>query len=625
MKNKAQFEGFFVAGEALSPDAPSYVERQADRDLVRLAVTGEYCTVLTSRQMGMSSLVQRTGVALQTKGVHVVAIDLRAISDTDAEGWYFGLVSEISRQLRLGIDEYRWWVEREQLGPVQRFTDFLKEVVLKEVSAKIVIFVDEIDSTLRLPFTDDFFVSIRALYNERASSAGNKRLTFVLVGVARPADLIKDRRRTPYNIGRTIELRDFTREEASTFLQGLRQVSPRQAGAILDRVLFWTEGHPYLTQKVCAAVVEDRGRKWSQEQVDQLVGRLFFQEGRIQEETNLQRIDEYIRTRKHRDAILQTYRGILSGKQVRDEEGSIEKGQLKLSGLVKASPQGYLQVRNPIYEHVFGLEWADSTRSGIPWSKVVFSALAAVLLIAIAVVAYRYVVGRSGTPTPEPSPSFTATQAAVIVPTSTLLPSTQTDTPTSTLTPTMTPVETKITTRASTDTPTLTYTPLPSSTSTAMPTATSTPSPSSTPTATPTSPTSTPVVIVVTATPTPTPGLLPPPVLVEPEGGASFPKVVRLKWIWPHRLKDHERFAIRWEPTSGQKVDDWWVSEVGIIGGGGAIHSVEGEYRFEVNLGLDPYPEGEAYWSVAVFREEPYKVLVSQWSERRLIFKRARP
>jgi hypothetical protein len=115
-------------------------------------------------------------------------------------------------------------------------------------------------------------------------------------------------------------------------------------------------------------------------------------------------------------------------------------------------------------------------------------------------------------------------------------------------------------------------------------------------------------------------------VLFEPESGAGFSKEVRLKWTWYRRLEDDEKFAVRWSPTSGQVVGDWWVSEVGIIGGGGAIYAVEGGYRFEVNMGLGPYPGGEAYWSVAVFGETlTEKWQISQWSEGRQIFRGVPP
>src|SRR6266545_4842408 len=53
---------FFVTGGTMLPDAPSYVERRADRDLREYLLEGKYCYVLTARQMGKSSLTARTAV-----------------------------------------------------------------------------------------------------------------------------------------------------------------------------------------------------------------------------------------------------------------------------------------------------------------------------------------------------------------------------------------------------------------------------------------------------------------------------------------------------------------------------------------------------------------------------------
>ena len=48
---------FYITGGTLPPDAASYVERQADKDLLNGLRSGEYCYVLNSRQMGKSSLI----------------------------------------------------------------------------------------------------------------------------------------------------------------------------------------------------------------------------------------------------------------------------------------------------------------------------------------------------------------------------------------------------------------------------------------------------------------------------------------------------------------------------------------------------------------------------------------
>ena len=89
-------------------------------------------------------------------------------------------------------------------------------------ASRLVIFIDEIDSVRSLPFsTDEFFAAIRECYNRAQRGSGVQRLTFCLLGVATPSDLIQDTRTTPFNIGRRIELTDFTEAEAAPLAMGL--------------------------------------------------------------------------------------------------------------------------------------------------------------------------------------------------------------------------------------------------------------------------------------------------------------------------------------------------------------------------------------------------------------------
>ena len=89
---------FYVTGGTLRQDAPSYVERQADRDLFEGLSRGEFCYVLTSRQMGKSSLMVRTAARLRNEGVNVAILDLTAIGQNLSPGqWYGGLLRRLCR------------------------------------------------------------------------------------------------------------------------------------------------------------------------------------------------------------------------------------------------------------------------------------------------------------------------------------------------------------------------------------------------------------------------------------------------------------------------------------------------------------------------------------------------
>src|SRR6266508_3731418 len=91
---------FYDAGGTLRSDAPSYVERQADSDLSDGLRRGEFCYVLTSRQMGKSSLMVRTAARLREEGVQVAILDLTAIGqDLSPEQWYGGLLRRLGMQL----------------------------------------------------------------------------------------------------------------------------------------------------------------------------------------------------------------------------------------------------------------------------------------------------------------------------------------------------------------------------------------------------------------------------------------------------------------------------------------------------------------------------------------------
>ena len=164
-----------------------------------------------------------------------------------------------------------------------------------------------------------FFAVIKACYNKRADKPEYRRLTFALLGVATPADLIRDTNRTPFNIGQAIELNGFQLYEAQPLAKGL-ELKASNSQAVLQAVLDWTGGQPFLTQKLCKLVLTSQSpvpQHHETEWVEHLVQKRLLENWESQDEPeHLKTIrDRLLRNTQRSGRLLDIYQQILQPPQ----------------------------------------------------------------------------------------------------------------------------------------------------------------------------------------------------------------------------------------------------------------------------------------------------------------------
>ncbi len=376
---------FFSVGVALHAVRAGYIRRSADEQLYNAVMSGRYAHVVAPDHSGKSSLIAATAARLESNGCKVAILDLAQLGDRDGNAesgrWYYSVAYRLQRQLRVRYNLQSWWQDKTVLSNRQRLFEFYSEILLQHVAEPIVIFVDEIQCVGHLPYADELLTSIRAAHNARTSDPDFSRLSFVLLGECDPVSLTQQAELSPFNVTLPVLLEDFSRQELNLFTTELN-MGVEDAATALDRIFYWTDGQPYLSQKLARAVARESEAGNVQDRVDRIAMLQIAGRAALHSEPHMSHIHRaIINDNKNYEALLNLYGKVRKGIEVAVDLGSALQRRLMAVGLLVIDENNNLSVRNRLYEMVFTARWANEN---LPVRVMVpVAALGALLLFSL--------------------------------------------------------------------------------------------------------------------------------------------------------------------------------------------------------------------------------------------------
>ena len=240
---------------AINLDSPFYITRAADSDVETFVIKGGQTILLKGpRQVGKTSLSARAKYLAESRRQRTSYIDFQLVDDdilATLGTLVTYLAAQLYRDLRLRIQPGDEW--SNSLGHKTNLTNYIERAILAEDESPVLICLDEVDQLFKKPYRDDFFGMVRAWHNRRATSASWCRFSILIVHSTEPSLFIRDLNQSPFNIGSTVLLGDFTFDQIQSLNQ--KHGSPIRSAEDLESLIALVGGHPYLIRQALYALV----------------------------------------------------------------------------------------------------------------------------------------------------------------------------------------------------------------------------------------------------------------------------------------------------------------------------------------------------------------------------------
>lgn len=233
-------------------NSPFYVERPPIESLCYETISqpGALIRIKAPKQMGKTSLMAR--IIQQARGQNLTTVTLTfqladATVFTDLTRFLQWFCAIVTRSLGLPNQIAEYW--DEILGASYNCTDYFENYLLTNIESPLVLALDEVDLLFNYPeIATDFFGLLRAWYEK--SKYGDERSNVwqklrLLVVHSTEVYIPFNLNQSPFNVGLSVDLPEFTREQVLS-LANLYQLNWKREE--VEKLMGLIGGNPYLVQ-----------------------------------------------------------------------------------------------------------------------------------------------------------------------------------------------------------------------------------------------------------------------------------------------------------------------------------------------------------------------------------------
>ena len=336
-------------------DAGLVVDRPELRRAIRIAqqpsVT-QYIAFLGAKHTGKTTLLFRLIEMLQ-ESYACIFIDLSVLRAQSIEACFRFVAFRLISEFRAMLGPSYPLPETRKIESSIEFLEFLRELSYVPVP-RIIIMMDRVGA-LSPEVSEAFFSTLRTVFSQgRRLNDNLSKYLFIFSGAVDLYTLTSGSN-SPLNICEKLYLRDFELPEVEQIVGNFRRLGIDVAEGVPAEIFELTGGHPYLVQRICAAMERNHPKAITPAEVKAAAEEILI------EDENIHHIIHELRSHPKESRRL---RKILEGSKVPFSRNDPILASLEMMGVIR--PTQPCQIRNKLYERALRRFYAQLDEESMP-------------------------------------------------------------------------------------------------------------------------------------------------------------------------------------------------------------------------------------------------------------------